>query len=316
MTFVYQAASHSCLSTYGLHCIFTHYNSRPWQKLQNTNQSLHLPVLIKNKLNQHFCMFSFFVTWINFLIKRGNVLSLLNGLLAHLNATCSVNTISIFWVSCNLAHFKISSVCMWMKQIRQRTTNISSTMSDVGCYEARPLLFLFWWRRWLKRSSHCRGVPRLLISLTYDYCKSKDVIMPQISCSSFLLSSILIQSPILLTTGVTTVCIINLGRKDSNETTIILHVNFSNVLQKVHILLLTSPASVLNPLALSFSNLWVQQVRLEYKSILVTSKHLAKSWLIIEKSIKLDMAQLPVMSPHLQTQQSILWLSLSIFYFK
>lgn len=72
---------------------------------------------------------------------------------------------------------------------------------------------------------------------------------------------------------------------DYYKTTVILQVTFMNDLHKVHILLLISLSSMLNTLASSFSNLREQHVTLEYKSILVITKHLAKLWPIIEKSI-------------------------------
>lgn len=109
---------------------------------------------------------------------------------------------------------------------------------------------------------------------------------------------------------------------DYYKTTVILQVTFLNDLHKVHILLLISLSSMLNTLTSSFSNLREQHVTLEYKSILVITKHLAKLWPIIEKSIGLywgSMDQLPISSPHLQTEQSTgphnWWiLLLNIFY--
>lgn len=80
-----------------------------------------------------------------------------------------------------------------------------------------------------------------------------------------------------------------------------LQLTFTDDLHKVHILSLISLASMPNPLALSFSNLGVQYVSLEYKSIFVITKHLAKLWPIIEKSIELywgSMNMLPITSPH------------------
>lgn len=77
------------------------------------------------------------------------------------------------------------------------------------------------------------------------------------------------------------------GRMDYYRGTVILQVTFLNDLHKVHILLLISLGNMLNPLALSFGNLRVQHVILEHKSILVITKHLAKLWPIIEKSIEL-----------------------------
>lgn len=74
---------------------------------------------------------------------------------------------------------------------------------------------------------------------------------------------------------------------DYYKTTVMLHVTFTNDLHQVHILSLISLASMLNPFALSFSNLGVQHVSLKHKSILVITKHLAKLWPIIEKSIEL-----------------------------
>lgn len=112
------------------------------------------------------------------------------------------------------------------------------------------------------------------------------------------------------------------GWMDYYKTTVILQVTFMNDLHKVHILLLISLSSMLNTLASSFSNLREQHVTLEYKSILVITKHLAKLWPIIEKSIGPywgSMDQLPISSPHLQTEQSTgphnWWiLLLNIFY--
>lgn len=75
---------------------------------------------------------------------------------------------------------------------------------------------------------------------------------------------------------------------DYYKTTVILQVTFMNNLHKVHILLLISLSRILNTLALSFSNLKVQHVTLEYKSIFVSTKNLAKLWPIIEKSIGLS----------------------------
>lgn len=92
------------------------------------------------------------------------------------------------------------------------------------------------------------------------------------------------------------------GRMDYYKKTTILQVTFMNDLHKVHILLLISLSSMLNTLASSFSNLREQRVTLEYKSILVITKHLAKLWPIIEKSMGLywgSMDHLPIMSPHL-----------------
>ncbi len=80
-----------------------------------------------------------------------------------------------------------------------------------------------------------------------------------------------------------------------------LQVTFTDDLHKVHIISLISLASMLNPLSLSCSNLGVQHVSLEHKSILVITKHLAKLSPIIEKSIELyrgSMNKLPITSAH------------------
>lgn len=57
---------------------------------------------------------------------------------------------------------------------------------------------------------------------------------------------------------------------DYYKTTVILQVTFMNDLHKVHIILMISLSSMLNTLASSFSNLKVQHVTLEYKSIFVS----------------------------------------------
>jgi len=65
----------------------------------------------------------------------------------------SSETISIFRFSFNLIQSFQNLISLHKTEADKRgKTNISSTKSDVGCYEVRPSLLLCWWRRWLKRS--------------------------------------------------------------------------------------------------------------------------------------------------------------------